>query len=388
MPDETPEQPTEPKAAPTAAPATSAIVPAAETPQEAIDLPDYDQIEEDEGRKAGTDPDGDNVHVTVIEKGWGDTNHILIALIYVSLVLFVPFGILRYLYGLVFLHSVMATLVLTVIVMHFTIHRFLIGVDMMKAEVYMDEFTGELFAYKLGFYVIAPWMSLQQTIDFRNDEIKISAMYDQDEKKTSSLRISTNDPYQCDLEWELLARPLEDAEGIRNFLRYKPEVRESRIRAVMNSRLSIIGGKYKLQTLLTHAGDVSQWVRKLFKSDGEVTEFEHRLGVSVISPRLRSILCNDPAAKEVIRAKPQGELVEENTRRYKELGVDPNLSFQGAMAISGAMELVRQENVHHFVGLEHARTVALGAGAFIGAGGGQGGGQGNGNRNDRKKRNR
>jgi hypothetical protein len=311
--------------APAPAPAVAATTPTAPapTPVKVLNLTDYDQLEAEENRikaSSGTQKREPELKVTVIDTGYGSILAYVVAAAWIGLMGITTNIILFYVFEMTALNATMGSLIVAIIGIFLTYDKFYIDVEAQTAEVYTNIFEGNLFAFKYGLYLIPPWFIYQETVNFRKDEVKLCALYNKEDKDNTALKITSSDPYRLDVEWELIARPMSDAVGLANYLQYQSKIRESRIRSIMDSRISTIGGYYTYKVLRENFGEMTQWVNGIFGGDKVTTSFELEIGMNITSPRLKNILCNDPEAEKVINKTPELQQLSDFIKAHPELG--------------------------------------------------------------------
>src|SRR6185369_11100848 len=94
-----------------------------------------------------------------------------------------------------------------------TYQRFWRSTNSQEVDSFSNGITGKIEAFRSGGHFTVPWLKFSETINFKSDEIPMSA------KDEDAHLFSTSDPYQCALDWQVVGKPIDTPEGIKRYLR-------------------------------------------------------------------------------------------------------------------------------------------------------------------------
>jgi hypothetical protein len=320
---------------------TSTGTPPATPDLNKLTLPTIDELEKLEAEQVANsgqslEPEAE-LEVSVIENGYGSIGAWVVAIASIIGIYALSYWMMD-LYGISSVTKVVSSGGIVAICAVFLYGYFGCGADAQQALVFVNEFTGAITAYKWGYYLIFPWQtpdSSNPIIDFRKDEERLCATHDKDASKSTAITAVTANGFPFILEWELIERPLE--QHVSRFIRFKKDVRDARIRAVMNSRLCQAVGTNNWQTVLKNQSELMTWVNKIFRGDKVTSEFEKYIGTGIFFPVLKGIRPGSPEAEALVAKEFNVDQVNRVIADLIKLGIKPEEAHQRALLSLGIM---------------------------------------------------
>lgn len=184
--------------------------------------------------------------------------------------------------------------------------RFYRSPEVQTVEGFNNRLSGEFVVLREGLHALMPWWTHVRTINFLKDEIRVDSSVS---AKTADLSFSTRDPYECITEWETVIRPIDTEEGIKACFKYRPEIIQTWVRAVINSNIALAGGRNQFTQILTNQSEFATWVALIFGGDDNTSPFEEEIGHRVKSPVIKKILLTDPAARKIAETEPKTQAI-------------------------------------------------------------------------------
>lgn len=298
-----------------------------------------------------TDPGADVVYY---EKGLGQVGSLFLLL---SLLLLIHIGVYLLLtlvaknYGYhnsLLFHATAFSAWWTVLVL---VHDcFWHSTNSQEVDSFSDRYKGKVIAFAAGFNFTYPWLSFSETVNFKNDEIKMVA------KGKDSHLFTTNDPFECGVDWEAIGKPIATAEGIKRYLRFKKEIREARARAIIESRISLIGGKNSFIAILKNQALFGAWISLIFGTEDEISPFEASIGMTISRPAIDNLHLTEAAAKLIAQSKATELRLLQMIAEFKGTG----LSAEKASDLSKLALNLATESVMTYNGVENVKFFAPG----------------------------
>lgn len=296
------------------------------------------------------------LEIRYVNKGNLDWGSLAFNLVSITIILIVPLLLIRFkTHNPLILIAFSATVIWVLGV--FFLARLGTNVDGMQYQIWLDYiFSDRLIAYSQGFH-FTTWSSKDQgnMIDYQKKEI-----IDANRKDGTAFTFATQDGLDVMADVTIVYNRRPGLEALSWSLKFKStDEITTLIKAVVQGRLSDLGGCNSYETLLRHKAEVAAWVANFFAGETQTSPFEKKTGTRVLDPVAKDFDLT-PESKEIFRAKARIGIFKRAIQSLteKEVGLSPEEANLAVQAAQGSLKRV----VHTYQGIPPgAKVVALGS---------------------------